>query len=476
MNENEIRIWGIHNRNNQNMLLENKVIAIGWKEMQDLTDILQDRESYKEKYAKVYQDASKAKIAGDAGQLYRFVNEAQIGDYVVYPTMFNREINIGILKGNYFYKENESEYPQQRKVEWIKNIPRTSLSQGALNEIGSLKSFFMIKNYFNEYIDIIEDENKKNIEKYSEEIEKLNINGILFNIFQPEELINDMLYMLNYKKNIILAGTPGVGKTHNALEIIKLMELDKGNEIDVKSSERVVFTQFHQNYGYEEFIEGITLQDGKTDIKNGIFKKIIDAAKYDLDNNYYIIIDEINRGNISKVFGELLMCIENDKRNEEYSIKLLYSNTDFYVPSNIYIIGTMNTADRSLALVDYALRRRFAYFKLEPAFDNVNFINYLDPNIKDTVIVTMKYINSKLMNRFQNNNFNIGHSYFIRNDKKLTENDLEKIFKYEIIPLIKEYFFDYNDIQIAKEFKFDNENCKIFNNVLEKMVEKFGKY
>ena len=151
----EIIVWGIHNTNNENLLLQDEVIAIGWHEMGDLSTIDTDRESYYKAYDKVYPNKSKQSIAGSAGQLFRFVNEAKIGDYVIYPTKFNRMINIGQIEGEYFFDSRETEYNQKRKVKWLKKLPREEFSQGALYEIGSFLSFFQVRHYADEFINAL---------------------------------------------------------------------------------------------------------------------------------------------------------------------------------------------------------------------------------------------------------------------------------------------------------------------------------
>lgn len=153
--EDEIVVWGIHNTNNENLLLHDKIIAIGWNDMGDLSKIQPNRESYYKAYDKVYPNKTKQSIAGSAGQLFRFVNEAKVGDYVVYPTKFNRMINIGRIEGEYFFDSKEQQYSQKRKVKWLKELPRSEFSQGALYEIGSFLSFFKIKHYADEFINAI---------------------------------------------------------------------------------------------------------------------------------------------------------------------------------------------------------------------------------------------------------------------------------------------------------------------------------
>lgn len=203
---------------------------------------------------------------------------------------------------------------------------------------------------------------------------------------------------------------------------------------------RIEFIQFHQSYSYEDFVEGYRPIENGFELQNGIFFSLCKDAENDPDNNYYLIIDEINRGNLSKIFGELLMLIESDKREEE--LRLVYSQEYFSIPKNLYIIGLMNTADRSLALIDYALRRRFAFIRIEPAFDNINFQNELKSNFGDkaqAIIDVMKNINSYIAeDKSLGKGFMIGHSYFC--NKKLK--DLRNIIKYDILPLFDEYWYD----------------------------------
>ena len=173
MADEEKRVWGIHTKDD-NLFLQKDVIAIGWKEIGDLSKIKAERDAFKEKYAQVYPDAKKGSIANGAGMLYRFACEVQIGDYVVFPSKIDRRINIGIVEGNYEYNPDAVEYVQQHKVKWLKHLPRTAFSQGALYEVGSAMSFFSIKNYPDEYLSALEKNFKKeDISNDSEEDESV---------------------------------------------------------------------------------------------------------------------------------------------------------------------------------------------------------------------------------------------------------------------------------------------------------------
>ncbi len=271
-----------------------------------------------------------------------------------------------------------------------------------------------------------------------------NETDLLNESFISEANLNRITSLLENKKNIIMQGPPGVGKTFLAKRLAYQL-------MGYRDLTRVQMIQFHQSYSYEDFIQGYKpTNEGKFSLKNGVFYEFCLRATNDPNYSYYFIIDEINRGNLSKIFGELMMLIEGDKRGEEYAIPLTYSNESesFYVPENLYIIGLMNTADRSLAVVDYALRRRFAFVTLEPVLDE-KFIEYLVSNgLKRTfankVANQITNLNEIIKNDTSlGNGFMIGHSYFC---SKLGSNDqkewYQQIIENEICPLLEEYWFD----------------------------------
>ena len=264
-----------------------------------------------------------------------------------------------------------------------------------------------------------------------------------------EESYNTLVGLIEYKKNVILQGDPGVGKTYIAKRLAYSM-------MGVKDPDRVMMVQFHQSYTYEDFIEGFRPSNGEAgfDIKKGSFYNFCKkAAADDKNKNYFFIIDEINRGNLSKIFGELFMLIEKDKRDNE--LQLLYSDEKFCVPSNVIIIGTMNTADRSLAMMDYALRRRFAFFSVAPGFRSEGFIRYKDKlNDKrfNNLIACIEELNEIIASDTTlGEGFCIGHSYFCELDK-ITDKTLSNIVEYEIIPLLSEYWYD--DISKVKDWVY----------------------
>ena len=262
------------------------------------------------------------------------------------------------------------------------------------------------------------------------------IDNFLEEVYMDEDEYNKLVALLSNKKNIILQGAPGVGKTYAAKRLAYSV-------MSVKDKDRVMMIQFHQSYSYEDFIMGFRPSENGFELRKGSFYNFCKAAEIDNENSYFFIIDEINRGNLSKIFGELFMLIERDKRGIE--LQLLYSDEKFAVPENVYIIGMMNTADRSLAMLDYALRRRFAFYEMKPAFDSDGFRAYrteLDNPQFDRLINCVQNLNMAITaDDSLGEGFCIGHSYFCNFDE-LDDQTLSGIVEYELIPLLKEYWFD----------------------------------
>lgn len=251
-----------------------------------------------------------------------------------------------------------------------------------------------------------------------------------------EERYNILTVLLKNKKNLILQGAPGVGKTFAAKRLAYSM-------MGEKDESRIEWVQFHQNYSYEDFIMGYKPQEDGFKLTEGIFYQFCTSASKHPDKDYFFIIDEINRGNMSKIFGELLMLIERDYRG--MPIKLAYSGKRFTVPENLYIIGMMNTADRSLAMIDYALRRRFSFFEMEPGFNSEGFKVYqksLQNETFDALIEQVIALNREIKRDDSlGDGFCIGHSYFCGR-KECTEEWMKSVVYYDIIPMLREYWFD----------------------------------
>ena len=322
------------------------------------------------------------------------------------------------------------------------------------------------------------------LNKILETLEKLNSEKINSMVDEKEENSIHIKKDFNFPLNTILYGPPGTGKTYNSVfysvgiiekdeSIFKLKNDDKVFKKfkEYKDKNLIKFITFHQSYGYEDFIEGIRphLEDESKDLKymlhSGIFKDMCSRAKNDKENNYILIIDEINRGNISKIFGELISLIEPSKREgekEEMEVILPYSKEKFTIPKNLYIIGTMNTADRSIALLDIALRRRFNFIEIMPEYNVLKEVEDIKVNL------LLSSINEKI-EFLLDREHTIGHSYFLNIS---TFEELVKVFKNSIIPLLQEYFYDdfekiktifsNNGFIISKNISLNNQRKSIY--------------
>ena len=287
-------------------------------------------------------------------------------------------------------------------------------------------------------MDLIRDQNPEDTSAQEEVYPIYTKEDFLNEVFMSSEQYEHLKNLLQRKKNIILQGAPGVGKTFCAKRLAYSM-MNKKNE------SRVKVIQFHQSYSYEDFIMGYRPSGNGFELKYGVFYDFCKKAENQPDQDFFFIIDEINRGNLSKIFGELMQLIEVDYRGQP--ISLTYENKPFAVPKNLYIIGMMNTADRSLAMLDYALRRRFSFFTMKPGFNAPGFQAYQDSLKSDDfnkLIACVKQLNSKIAEDISlGEGFCIGHSYFCSlTPETANTQTLSSIVEYELIPLLKEYWFD----------------------------------
>lgn len=324
----------------------------------------------------------------------------------------------------------------------IKDIPELSGMEFWKNQNGSF--FKLSEEEYNILLDLIRDENLQMIDQL---IPKYSKENFLDEVFIKSEEYIKLENLLLIKKNIILQGAPGVGKTYSAKRLAYAI-------MGEKDESRIELIQFHQNYSYEDFIMGYKpKEDGGFELKRGVFYNFCKKAQNHPDKKHFFIIDEINRGNLSKIFGELLMLIENNYRGEANEIRLAYNDERFFVPENLYIIGMMNTADRSLAMIDYALRRRFSFFDMAPGFDSEGFKNYQERLHSETfnkVIDAIKALNVEIdKDDSLGQGFCIGHSYFC-NPEPINDLWLENIIEYDIKPMLREYWFD-NDRKFKEE-------------------------
>ena len=316
----------------------------------------------------------------------------------------------------------------------LKECPELEKMEFFVQPNGSL--FKLTQGEYDFIMDIVREENPMKspeaiVAKYSKA-------DFLSKVFMTEERYNVLEALLRNKKNVILQGAPGVGKTFAAKKLAYAMM----GEVD---DSRIELVQFHQNYSYEDFIMGYRPEKDGFKLTEGIFYKFCQVAANHPDKEYFFIIDEINRGNMSKIFGELMMLIEKDYRGTKAT--LAYSGMPFSVPENLYIIGMMNTADRSLAMIDYALRRRFSFFEMEPGFNSEGFQKYQNAFANETfntLIDQIKVLNKEISeDPSLGRGFRIGHSYFCgREESGCTTDWMRSVVEFDILPMLAEYWFD----------------------------------
>ena len=371
-------------------------------------------------------------------QLWQFINEIKQEDYVLVPLLGRGLFHIGQVTGAYTFDPSHP-MPHRRSVKWF----QTNVSKDVLN-YGLGRQTVHKADRHREIIDRLVREGLG-----GSSVPTCDLNELADKLILPVDFLDNIQTLLEDKKQVIFQGPPGTGKTYVAQ---KLAEHLAG------SKERVTLVQFHPSYAYEDFVQGFrpkTTDDGQPGFKlrDGPLLRAADRARKDKDPEakHFLVIDEINRGNLAKVFGELYFLLEY--RDSEMDLQYSDQDEKFSMPENLYIIGTMNTADRSIAMVDLALRRRFYFVEFHPDYDPVKSVlhHWLEANAPDMkwVADVVERANDHLRD---DRHAAIGPSYFMKDG--LDEDAVERIWKHSVLPYIEERLYG-NEDRLA-EFDLDS--------------------
>jgi hypothetical protein len=416
-------------------------IAIGWEDLGDLRQF-ETQDSLQEAIKRIYDRQQQP--WNDSLACFQFCHQMAVGDEVFVKQGRSRVLGYGRIVGEYEYDATVPDYRNVRRVEWLSvgNWPLTdaaTLPTKTLTDVTTLAAF-------NDQMELAR-KAARFTPLPTAEPTRYTIDDVMNDAFLARDAAERVLVSLRRRRNLILQGSPGVGKSFLARRLAYAL-------IGAKQPDQVQVVQFHQSFAYEDFIQGWRpTSNGGFALRNGVFYDFCRRAQGKPGQPHVFVIDEINRGNLSKVFGELLLLIEADKRGPDFAIPLTYSEsaTDtFFVPENVYLVGLMNTADRSLAMVDYALRRRFAFVTLEPAFESPVFRKTLlekgvDAGIIERIIARVGEVNRRIVDDKKNlgAGFAIGHSYFC--PPEMVSDSMawyDAVVADEIRPLLQEYWFD----------------------------------
>jgi hypothetical protein len=425
------------------------IMAIGWDGTPDLRRF-KDKEEIRLQLLELEPGESSKK--NDALACWQFIHDIRVGDVVFAKQGFTRLLGYGVVEGDYAFDPARPHYKHVRKVKWL---AKGEWEMPEDNKM-AMKTLTDITGY-SDFVKLIA--SKVGLE-IGAELKPVFVSpsapaGILAKptsftkadalagLFMSPADLDVILARLRRKKALILQGPPGVGKTWIARRLAFAL-------MGERDERRVAMVQFHPSYGYEDFVQGYRPTRTGLERRDGVFYQFARLARNDPERDWFFIIDEINRGNLSKIFGELLTLIEADKRGPAHAIPLTYSDRGdetFHLPANLHFIGTMNTADRSLAMVDYALRRRFAFVTLNPAFDSPAFAAWLkERDASDALTARIRAkvgaLNAVIeKERDLGPGFRIGHSFFCPSDGRSPDDAwYREVIAGEIQPLLEEYF------------------------------------
>ena len=415
--------------------LEAGVAAIGWDGLGDLAEY-ESREGVRA-----------ALIANGAGEnptmqslaVWEFVHELAVGDIVLAKRGRSAILGWGTVTGDYVHDPERAEYRNTRSVDW--NPCDAAIELRSQITTKTLTRFTRYKDWLRYVFESMDGTGGSGPEGAGRE--RYDLAEAMTDLFLEEVQLGRMVDSIALRKNLILQGPPGVGKTFIARRIAWCL-------MGCRDPSAIEMVQFHQSYAYEDFVQGWRpTETGGFTLRPGVFLEFCKRAEADRGRPYVFIIDEINRGNLSRIFGELLMLLEADKRGPDFAIPLTYSPAGerFAIPANVHVLGLMNTADRSLAIVDYALRRRFAFESLRPAYGTQQYREFLleadiETGLVDRIVGNLSELNERIRNdKDLGPGFEIGHSYFVPQESADEQWYLSTV-ETQIAPLLREYWFD----------------------------------